>query len=610
MKPAAAQRRGSRRQRRRQYQAIARAFRWTKILSAQILVLLIMTRRIPDLRLYVGGTHVHHLNYGIILLSVVGTLALLTEQKVQAAINSASTYLPKDLPNPPIYSKSNPTDAPILTLALTSETAGSGGQAEVFRVVDPELGRTLILKLSRAAVRGDQRDRDAILAEGQLLAEFDHPNIVRIFDVGFHHGRRYLVMEHVYGQNLEQLYETARPTWRQATRLMTAVARVIAFAHRRGIVHGDITPRNILIDQDGRPRMIDFGMARIRDAWQERVKTSGGTVGFLAPEVARGDSHRSDARCDVFSLGATLYWLLTGVAPFAAPTLEESIDRARRCDFDRDALAQTRAPRRLGRAVLHAMAPLPTDPASADRWADQLDHATAPWKHPTVRVAAPLAALLLVAGLIWWSPWRASKIQSQGQATPADDNEPASVPFAVAAPEMTILRGEQVLALEAALPLRAGDRIALTFEVPKGTKAHLLWYDAAGRLYRLPTAVTHTPTTDRYAYPGFGQRAPLEPPAGTQLFLLCAGARLIDEEIQGSFPIPVPLHRLPPRAYLKINGTKIEVAGAHHGDADADALETSEEQLQRICALLRKRFAAAVIGYALPQADASTGGPN
>ena len=162
-------------------------------------------------------------------------------------------------------------------------SAGTGGQAEVFRVVDPELGRTLVLKLSRGTVRADDAGRDAILAEGRLLAEIDHPNIVRVFDVGFHHGRPYLVMEHVYGQNLEQLCESARPAWREATRLMSRIARVVAFAHRRGVVHGDLTPRNILVDQDGDPRLIDFGMFRIRDAWEERALTSGGTAGFLAP---------------------------------------------------------------------------------------------------------------------------------------------------------------------------------------------------------------------------------------------------------------------------------------------------------------------------------------
>src|SRR5258707_2335578 len=153
---------------------------------------------------------------------------------------------------------------------------------------------------------------------------------------------------------------------------MADIARMVGFAHRRGVVHGDITPRNILIDQDGRPRLIDFGMARIRDAWEERVQTSGGTVGFFAPEVARGDCKRAEARCDLFSIGAKLCWLLSGAAPFAAPTITESIDRARRCDFDHDALRVAGVPRLVRRAVLHAMAALPTDrPASAELWAEE-----------------------------------------------------------------------------------------------------------------------------------------------------------------------------------------------------------------------------------------------
>ena len=163
---------------------------------------------------------------------------------------------------------------------------GSGGQADVFRVVDPELGRYLVLKRSRRLAVDAVGRRDALLSEGRLLADLDHPGLVRIFDVGIHDGRAYLVLEHVPGRNLEQIFKDKRPSAHDAARLVAAVAGVVAYAHSRGVVHGDITPRNILIDGDDRPRLIDFGLSKMENAWGEDSGPRGGTPEFLPPEIA------------------------------------------------------------------------------------------------------------------------------------------------------------------------------------------------------------------------------------------------------------------------------------------------------------------------------------
>ncbi len=133
--------------------------------------------------------------------------------------------------------------------------------------------------------------------------------------------------------------------------------------HRRGIIHRDIKPRNILIDEAGEPRLIDFGLARLRHAWSDRPDpTWGGTLAYMAPEQARLEHDRIGPRSDVFGLGAVLYFLLTGQPPFVGETTDEVWDRAKRCEFEKDALRLAKVPRRLGRICLTALA---ADPAGA-----------------------------------------------------------------------------------------------------------------------------------------------------------------------------------------------------------------------------------------------------
>ena len=127
------------------------------------------------------------------------------------------------------------------------------------------------------------------------------------------------------------------------------MASAAALAHRRGIVHRDIKPKNILVDEAGEPRLIDFGMARLRTAWSDdRKEPDGGTFAFMAPEQARVESpeerQKVGPRSDVFALGAVLYSLLTGHAPFSGQTWREAWDRARRCDFDAEALNDRKIP--------------------------------------------------------------------------------------------------------------------------------------------------------------------------------------------------------------------------------------------------------------------------
>src|SRR5262249_35909864 len=274
----------------------------------------------------------------------------------------------------------------------------AGGQAEMSRVWHPRLGRELVLKLGRrplAAGRGE------LIREGRILAELDHPGLVRIHDVDAHDGRPYLVMEYVPGTNLQQHAEPHRPDPRRAAAIVARVARALAAVHRRGIVHLDIKPTNILIDPEGRPRLIDFGLARLRDAWSDHVDPYwGGTLAYMAPEQARGEAERIGPPSDIFALGGVLYFLLTGRAPFAGRDSRECLDRARQCDFDASAPRATGAPRALERICLKAMAAEPSDRFAP---ADDLGRALDRFARRPYAVLARAVGLVLLAALGLWA---------------------------------------------------------------------------------------------------------------------------------------------------------------------------------------------------------------
>jgi predicted Ser/Thr protein kinase len=247
-----------------------------------------------------------------------------------------------------------------------------GGQGLVYRAVHPELQRDVAIKIARDPLNEAAIDSDLLVKEGRLLAGLTHDNLVQVYDLGLHDGRPFLAMELVRGCTLQQRAEQRPFGPRPAAALVVAVAGAVAYLDARGVVHQDIKPKNILIDESGRPRLIDFGLARLRDAWGHADGPSGGTLAFMPPEQARGEADRIGPRSDVFALGGVLYFLLTGRAPFQGADATEVWDRARRCDFDRTALQSSGVPRRLERICLKAMAadPAARYPSAADLAAD------------------------------------------------------------------------------------------------------------------------------------------------------------------------------------------------------------------------------------------------
>ncbi len=213
------------------------------------------------------------------------------------------------------------------------EEIGRGGMGVVYRARQGSLNRLVAVKLLRDRALASPAERDRFRREAESAAHLDHPHIAPVYEVGEHAGQLYFSMKLIDGKSLAQHLSESRPLGsggadrsltvaalkdqRGAARLVTTVARAVHHAHQRGVLHRDLKPGNILLDEQGVPYVTDFGLAK-RLEGDGRLTQSGAIVGtpeYLAPEQAQADSRLTIA-ADVYSLGVVLYELLTGRVPF------------------------------------------------------------------------------------------------------------------------------------------------------------------------------------------------------------------------------------------------------------------------------------------------------
>ena len=200
------------------------------------------------------------------------------------------------------------------------EPIGLGASSTVFKARDTLIGRIVAIKTLQSGLN-DPAWRDRFMSEARIVGQLSHPRIVKLHDMGIDEasGAPYLVMEYVIGQTLEKHIAAKPPEPQQAFGWGAALARALAYAHEQGIVHGDIKPANIMINQDGRVMLTDFGIARFA-AHLTQVGSLKGTPAYLAPEQIEGKP--TDGRSDLFSLGIVLYLLATGQRPFQGDSME------------------------------------------------------------------------------------------------------------------------------------------------------------------------------------------------------------------------------------------------------------------------------------------------
>lgn len=212
---------------------------------------------------------------------------------------------------------------PVLTRYDVGEVIGEGGVGRVFAAVDKVDGRRVALKVLRAELAGDAMQTERFVREARLLQELDHPHLVKGYRVAREGETIFCAMELLPGRCLQEvLADHGRLDEEQALQVVLDVASALDALHARGLVHRDVKPGNVLWSPERGAVLIDLGFALEGGAPGGGGETTAGTVHYIAPEQARGSDHL-DVRADIYSLGATLYHLVTGSLPFEGHSSEE-----------------------------------------------------------------------------------------------------------------------------------------------------------------------------------------------------------------------------------------------------------------------------------------------
>src|SRR5262249_22338888 len=238
-----------------------------------------------------------------------------------AQIRHGICGLPRIASRRPGYNASvpNPQSGTMLGAYRVEGTIGSGSMGEVFRGIDTGLNRRVAIKLLSDKHRDNPELRQRFVREGRAVAAISHPNVVQVFATGSFDDRPYIAMELLDGADLGSIVErNGRFDALDASHAVLDAAQGLAAAARAGLIHRDVKPSNLVRLGDGRVKVTDFGLAKPVDPGSEPALTAMGVVvgtpDYIAPEQARGEA--IDERVDIYALGGTLYFLLTGIPPF------------------------------------------------------------------------------------------------------------------------------------------------------------------------------------------------------------------------------------------------------------------------------------------------------
>ena len=221
------------------------------------------------------------------------------------------------------------------------ERLAEGGMGVVWRARQVSLGRVVALKMIRSGLLASAEEVQRFRHEAESAAALDHPNIVPIYEVGEDEGRHFFSMKLIEGGNLGELGAQcdaagrhAAPWARRVAGIIATIARAVHHAHQRGLLHRDVKPSNVLIDEHGQPHLTDFGLAKLAEGAATMTQTLAvlGTPSYMAPEQAAGNSRGLTLAADVYSLGAVLYELLSGRPPFEGDSTLELLRQVQERD--------------------------------------------------------------------------------------------------------------------------------------------------------------------------------------------------------------------------------------------------------------------------------------
>jgi len=243
---------------------------------------------------------------------------------------------------------------------------GAGGMGEVYRARDPRLTREVAIKVLPATFSSDAERLRRFEQEARAAGVLNHPNITAVHDFGTHEGSPYVVQELLEGETLRSILATGGLSPRKATDYAIQIVRGLAAAHEKGIVHRDLKPENVFVTNDGRVKILDFGLAKLtidEGAGTQTnlpTKTAGteagvvlGTLGYMSPEQVRGKS--ADARSDIFSFGAILYEMLSGKRAFQGDSAADTMSAILKEDPPEISLTNQSVPAGLDRVIRHCL---------------------------------------------------------------------------------------------------------------------------------------------------------------------------------------------------------------------------------------------------------------
>jgi eukaryotic-like serine/threonine-protein kinase len=292
---------------------------------------------------------------------------------------------------------------------------GSGGMADVYLAEDQLLGRQLAVKVLHHHFAEDQEFVERFRREASSAAGLSHPNIVGIFDRGEWNGTYYIAMEYVAGRSLKTVVrEQGALDPATAIDIVTQILRAARFAHKRGVIHRDLKPHNVILDEEGRARVTDFGIAKAGASDMTLTGSIMGTAQYLSPEQAQG--HTVSGRSDLYAVGIILYELLTGSVPFDGETAVAIAFKQVSAEPRAPSELQPGLPPALDAVVLRALAKDPAQRfADADEFIAALEQA-----RPALGVSAATAVAGAVSGaaLAGGEPYAAPPAMPPGLAAP------------------------------------------------------------------------------------------------------------------------------------------------------------------------------------------------